>query len=33
GAVDPANAVTWLCSDAAAHVTGQTVVCDGGLWM
>ena len=33
GAVDPANAVTWLCSGAAAHVTGQTVVCDGGLWM
>ena len=33
GAVDPSNTVTWLCSGATAHVTGQTVVCDGGLWM
>jgi hypothetical protein len=33
GAVDPSDTVTWLCSGAAAHVTGQTVVCDGGLWM
>ncbi len=31
--VDPANAVNWLCSAAAGDVTGQTVVCDGGLWM
>lgn len=33
GAVDPTATVQWLCSAAAAHVTGQTVVCDGGLWM
>lgn len=33
GGVDPSNLVSWLCSDAAEHVTGQTVVCDGGLWM
>lgn len=33
GAVDPTATVRWLCSAAAEHVTGQTVVCDGGLWM
>lgn len=33
GTVDASNTVNWLCSGAAAHVTGQTVVCDGGLWM
>lgn len=33
GAVDPTATVQWLCSAAAEHVTGQTVVCDGGLWM
>lgn len=33
GDVDPVATVTFLCSDGAAHVTGQTFVCDGGLWM
>lgn len=33
GTVDPTATVRWLCSAAAGHVTGQTVVCDGGLWM
>lgn len=33
GDVDPTNTVSFLVSAAAAHVTGQTVVCDGGLWM
>lgn len=33
GDVDPVATVSFLCSDAAAHVTGQTFVCDGGLWM
>ena len=33
GAVDPVATVSFLCSDGAAHVTGQTFVCDGGLWM
>lgn len=33
GAVDPSGTISFLCSDAAGHVTGQTVVCDGGLWM
>ncbi|MEN9804576.1 MAG: hypothetical protein RIS41_1423 [Actinomycetota bacterium] len=33
GDVDPVATVSFLCSEAAAHVTGQTFVCDGGLWM
>jgi 3-oxoacyl-[acyl-carrier protein] reductase len=33
GDVDPLATVSFLCSDAARHVTGQTFVCDGGLWM
>lgn len=32
-AVSPVAAVSWLCSAAAGDVTGQTIVCDGGLWM
>lgn len=28
---DVANAVVWLCSDAAAFVTGHSLVIDGGL--
>lgn len=28
---DVANAVIWLCSDAAGHTTGQTLSVDGGL--
>jgi NAD(P)-dependent dehydrogenase (short-subunit alcohol dehydrogenase family) len=28
---DIAGAVLWLCSDAAAYVTGQTIAVDGGL--
>jgi peroxisomal 2,4-dienoyl-CoA reductase len=30
---DVANAVLFLCSPAAAFVTGVTLVVDGGLWM
>lgn len=33
GPVSPVAAVSWLCSAAAGDVTGQTIVCDGGLWM
>ena len=28
---DIANVITFLCSDAARHITGQTIVVDGGL--
>jgi NAD(P)-dependent dehydrogenase (short-subunit alcohol dehydrogenase family) len=31
--VSPVGIVTWLCSEAARDITGQTIVCDGGLWM
>ena len=30
---DVANAVLFLCSPAAAFVTGVTLVVDGGLWL
>lgn len=30
---DPAGVLTFLCSPAAAHLGGQTLVVDGGLWM
>ena len=30
---DIANAALYLCSDAAAFVTGVTLVVDGGLWL
>lgn len=33
GDVDPVATLSFLCSDGAAHVTGQTFVCDGGLLM
>ena len=28
--LDVANVVAWLCSEAAAYVTGQRIECDGG---
>jgi 3-oxoacyl-[acyl-carrier protein] reductase len=28
--LDVANVVLWLCSDGAAYVTGQRIVCNGG---
>lgn len=33
GDVDLVATVSFLCSESSAHVTGQTLVCDGGLWM
>jgi peroxisomal 2,4-dienoyl-CoA reductase len=30
---DISNAALFLCSSAAAHVTGVTIVVDGGLWL
>lgn len=28
---DIAHAVTWLCSEEAEYITGQTMVVDGGV--
>jgi 3-oxoacyl-[acyl-carrier protein] reductase len=28
---DVAKVITFLCSDGARHITGQTIVVDGGL--
>jgi NAD(P)-dependent dehydrogenase (short-subunit alcohol dehydrogenase family) len=33
GQVSPVGVVSWLCSQASGDITGQTIVCDGGLWM
>ena len=30
-AAEVAEAVVWLCSDAASYVTGHSMVVDGGL--
>lgn len=30
---DVAEAVYWLCSDAAGYITGQTLHVSGGMWM
>ncbi|CAB4546426.1 unannotated protein [freshwater metagenome] len=33
GQVSPVGVVSWLCSQTSGDITGQTIVCDGGLWM